>query len=65
MLGIDFGFRTVQKGGFLADLVNWMVTHPYWAMVISIGIGQLIAVCVFGNLFMRIWKRMEDIKKPA
>ena len=59
LLGIDFGFRTVESTGTLASVLNWIVMHPYWAMVISIGIGQAIAVSVFGLIFMRIWRRME------
>ncbi|UCF88940.1 MAG: QueT transporter family protein [bacterium] len=59
LLGIDFGFSTVHSTGILASAVNWMVLHPYWAMVISIGIGQAVAVTVFGLIFMRIWVRME------
>ena len=59
LLGIDFGFSTVESTGTLASILNWLVSHPYWAMVLSIGIGQSIAVIVFGILFMRIWRRME------
>ena len=59
ILGIDFGFKTVEGEGSLNIIMNWVAGHPYWAMVISIGIGQAIAVAVFGNLFMRIWKRTE------
>lgn len=65
LLGIDFGFQTVQSTGPMASVVNWIVLHPYLAMVLSIGIGQAIAVTVFGLIFMRIWERMEDIKRPA
>ena len=59
LLGIDFGFNTVESTGTLASIVNWLVSHPYWAMVLSIGVGQAIAVTVFGLIFMRIWKGME------
>ena len=59
LLGIDFGFNTVESTGTLASIVNWLVSHPYWAMVLSIGVGQAIAVTVFGLIFMRIWKMME------
>ena len=65
LLGIDFGFRTYESSSSFAAAINWLVSHPYWAMVLSIAIGQTVAVTVFGNLFMRIWRRMEDIKKPA
>jgi len=59
LLGIDFGFKTVQSTGFFSSMLNWIVLHPYWAMVLSIGAGQAVAVSVFGLIFMRIWKRME------
>ena len=59
LLGIDFGFRTVESTGVLTSVLNWLVMHPYWAMVLSIGIGQTIAVTVFGLIFIRIWRRME------
>ena len=65
LLGIDFGFKPLESSGSVAQILNWLVSHPYWAMVLTIGAGQVIAVTVFGNIFMRIWKRMEDIKKPA
>jgi uncharacterized membrane protein len=61
LLGIDFGFRTVESTGLLASALNWIVQHPYWAMVLSIGAGQAIAVSVFGTIFMRIWRRMEEL----
>ena len=60
LLGIDFGFNTVKTGGIFSQVLNWMVSHPYWAMVISIGVGQAVAVSVFGTIFMRIWERMEN-----
>jgi hypothetical protein len=31
-------------------------------MVLSIGAGQAIAVSVFGIIFMRIWRRMENFR---
>ena len=58
LLGIDFGFTGAKEHGFWAAVMNWIAVHPYWAMVISIGIGQTITVVVFGNIFVRIWKRM-------
>lgn len=61
LLGIDFGFQTVRSTNFLTAVINWFVSHPYWAMVLSIGLGQTIAVTVFGLLFMKIWKRMEEL----
>ena len=61
LLGIDFGFRTVESTGVLTSVLNWLVMHPYWAMVLSIGIGQTIAVTVFGLIFIRIWRRMAEI----
>ena len=63
LLGIDFGFRTVDSTGSFADVLQWIVCHPYWAMVLSIGIGQAIAVTTFGLIFMKIWQRMEDGNK--
>jgi len=65
LLGIDFGFSPSPSTGTWATLLNLLVAHPYWAMVLSIGIGQAIAVTVFGTIFMRIWTRVGDIKKPA
>jgi uncharacterized membrane protein len=59
LLGMDFGFKTLESSGTLASILNWIAMHPYWAMVLSIGIGQAIAVAVFGPIFMRIWRRME------
>jgi uncharacterized membrane protein len=59
LLGIDFGFKTVESGGILSTAFNQMASHPYWAMVFSIGIGQTLAVTVFGIIFMKIWRRME------
>jgi len=59
LLGIDFGFKTIESTGTLAGTINWLVSHPYWAMVLSIGVGQAIAVTAFGLIFMRIWRRME------
>lgn len=58
LLGIDFGFRPTAAAGAWTSILNWIAAHPYWAMVISIGIGQSLAVVVFGNIFMRVWKRM-------
>ncbi len=58
LLGINFGFKTVGGKGLWAVILNWIAVHPYWAMVISIGIGQTVAVVVFGNIFIRLWKRM-------
>lgn len=65
LLGIDSGFRPLESSSSIAMVVNWLVSHPYWAMVLSIGIGQAIAVIIFGSIFMKMWERMEDIKKPA
>lgn len=59
LLGIDFGFSKLDSGGLPATILNWLVAHPYWAMVLSIGVGQAVAVVVFGVIFMRIWRRME------
>ncbi len=59
ILGIDFGFTPVAGEGLIKGLLNWIAVHPYWAMVISIGIGQTISVTVFGNLFMKMWRRAE------
>ena len=59
ILGIDFGFKTVEGESALNMIMNWVAGHPYWAMVISIGIGQVISVVIFGNLFMKIWQRMD------
>lgn len=59
ILGIDFGFKAVDGEGVLNEILNWVAVHPYWAMVLSIGVGQFIAVVVFGNLFMRVWRRAE------
>ena len=61
ILAIDFGFEPMAGSGMFAKIMNWIAVHPYWAMVISIGIGQMISVVVFGNLFMRIWKRAESL----
>jgi uncharacterized membrane protein len=57
ILGIDFGFQMSRGSGFFADVLNWIAVHPYWAMVISIGVGQTISVVFFGLIFMKIWKR--------
>jgi uncharacterized membrane protein len=57
ILGIDFGFQAAGGSGAVSSFLNWISAHPYWAMVISIGVGQTISVVVFGNIFMRIWKR--------
>ncbi len=62
ILGINFGFAPVAGKGLVNSLLNWVAVHPYWAMVLSIGIGQTIAVVVFGNLFMKMWKRSEGKK---
>ena len=59
LLGIDFGFTPLDSGGALASLANWASSHPYWAMVFSIGAGQTISVVVFGNIFMKVWKRAD------
>ena len=59
LLGIGFGFEPVRSGGLQGGVLNWLAMHPYWAMVISIGIGQTLSVSVFGHLFIRIWKRMD------
>jgi uncharacterized membrane protein len=56
ILGIDFGFEPSSGTGFWASLFNWAAVHPYWSMVISIGIGQTISVVFFGRLFMRMWR---------
>lgn len=61
LLGIDFGYRTLESTGPVAAFLNWLLSHPYWAMVLSIGIGQAIAVIVFGHIFMRVWRRMEEV----
>ncbi len=58
LLGIDFGFKRISGQGAWAHIMNWIAVHPYWAMVISIGIGQTISVVVFGNIFIRMWKRV-------
>jgi uncharacterized membrane protein len=55
LLGIDFGFEPSAGSGFWATL-SWAALHPYWAMVLSIGIGQTISVVVFGLLFMKMWR---------
>ena len=57
ILGINFGFEARGGSGMFAGFIGWIAAHPYWAMVLSIGIGQTISVVVFGLLFMRIWKR--------
>jgi uncharacterized membrane protein len=59
ILGINFGFTPVAGEGLINGLLNWIAVHPYWAMVLSIGIGQTISVVVFGNLFMKMWRRSE------
>jgi len=59
LLGIDFGFRAGHGTGYGTVLINWAASHPYWTMVISIGVGQTISVVVFGNLFMKVWRVME------
>ncbi|MDF1535550.1 MAG: QueT transporter family protein [bacterium] len=59
ILGIDFGFVPVEGEGAVIAVLNWVAVHPYWAMVFSIGAGQTISVVVFGNLFMRMWRRMD------
>ena len=59
LLGMDFGFGALESTGTLASVTNWLVLHPYWAMVLSIGLGQGLAVTVFGLIFMRVWRRME------
>jgi uncharacterized membrane protein len=61
LLGIDFGFRKVDSPGALAAIINWGVSHPYWAMVLSIGVGQTISVTLFGHIFMKVWKRMGEV----
>jgi uncharacterized membrane protein len=53
---ILFNALGVAGSGFWATLVNWAALHPYWAMVLSIGIGQTISVVVFGLLFMKMWR---------
>lgn len=58
LLGMDFGFTPISGQGLWAGTMNWIAVHPYWAMVISIGIGQTLAVVVFGNIFIRMWKRV-------
>ena len=57
ILGINFGFEAREGSGALFAFIGWIAAHPYWAMVLSIGAGQTISVVVFGNLFMRIWRR--------
>jgi uncharacterized membrane protein len=57
ILGIDFGFQASGGSGIIPVILNWISAHPYWAMVISIGIGQTVSVVFFGLIFMRIWKR--------
>ena len=61
LLGIDFGFKTAEPTGTWSVIINWLVSHPYWAMVLSIGIGQTVAVTVFGIIFTRMWRRMEKL----
>ena len=56
ILGIDFGFTQVESGGAWAALLNWVALHPYWAMVLTIGVGQTISVVGFGLLFMKVWR---------
>ncbi len=60
LLGIDFGFKPVDTAGLWGGLLNWVAAHPYWAMVLTIGIGQTISVVGFGLLFMKVWRRVED-----
>jgi len=57
LLGIDFGFAPVHGTGAGTWIINLAASHPYWAMVFSIGVGQTISVVLFGLLFMKIWKR--------
>jgi uncharacterized membrane protein len=57
ILGIDFGFQASEGSGFISLLMNWISAHPYWAMVVSIGVGQTVSVVFFGHIFMKIWKR--------
>lgn len=40
-----------------SPLVAFLTAHPFWAMVVSIGAGQTIAVVLFGALFIKVWKR--------
>lgn len=61
LLGIDFGFEPSGGTGFWAAAVSWAAIHPYWAMVISIGVGQTISVALFGHLFIRMWKFSESL----
>jgi len=59
LLDIRFGFNTIESTGTLPAVMNWIISHPYWAMVLSIGVGQAIAVIVFGQIFMTVWKKMD------
>ncbi|GBE15814.1 queuosine precursor transporter QueT [bacterium BMS3Abin14] len=61
LLGINFGFAPVSGTGPFALILNLAASHPYWAMVFSIGIGQTISVVFFGLIFMKIWKRSGGI----
>jgi uncharacterized membrane protein len=60
LLDLNFGFEAVQGAGLWAAFLNWVAAHPYWAMVLTIGAGQTVSVVVFGNLFMRVWRRIDQ-----
>ncbi len=53
LLGVTFDLSPLAGLGLPAFLVS----DPYWAMVLSIGAGQTVSVVVFGSLFLRVWKR--------
>jgi len=57
ILGISFPMAAPEGSGQLAGFLGWMAAHPYWTMVFSIGIGQIVSVVIFGLVFMTMWKR--------
>jgi len=59
ILGINFPIQAGEGPGVIAGFLTWMAAHPYWTMVLSIGVGQTISVVVFGLIFMMVWKRSE------
>ena len=65
LLGINFGFEPSAGSGLWANLVTWAALHPYWAMVVSIGIGQTISVVLFGPLFMKMWRMSGSDRFPG
>jgi uncharacterized membrane protein len=53
LLGFDFDLSPLGSSGPVA----FLAAHPYWAMVVTIALGQTVAVVGFGALFIKVWKR--------